>query len=234
MKTVSRAVNLGLLHQHLRSCGFDVAEVEDPAKVLDLTQNIGKPYLTPFSSPEHNDFTQKTALWLVGWQGDEPAFMGCARLEDLGGEGISSYWRRSFARAYGGVRAGPVIRGVRRDIERGFSGRVVYFGDLFVNPKVRGSRKALRSFVALGHLSVSLKWDPDWTYCFVRERDVLRGASANYGFTQVYPSPFEWVDEPPAPRDRSEWLATLPRQSLDESVEAVVRTISKDLPLGHK
>lgn len=97
---------------------------------------------------------------------------------------------------------------------------MVYFGDLYVNPRGRGDRLTLRAFVALGHLAVSLKWEPDWTYCFVRERDALRGAAMLYGFCQIVPDPFTWID-PPSPRENSEWLALLPKVDLMSVVEAV-------------
>lgn len=223
------AVGIGYLWNNLANQGYEVEELTDMSAVHDAVEAAGKAYLTPFNSPAHNDFTQKSALWLVARKEGVPAFLGCARLEDLGSERLDQYWPRVFSRAYGdSANKGAVIRNVGSDIATEMSGRLVYFGDLFVSPSVRGSRSALRSFVALGHLAVSLKWDPDWTYCFVRERDLMRGAAALYGFTRHFGAPFEWIEEPPTPRSRSERLVGLPRRDLGWSVSAAVSAIMSE------
>lgn len=232
MRVVEVAGALGGLKASLADEGFVVREVEDVTTVPGLIERIGKPYLTPLSSPSHNDFTAGNSLWLVAEKEGEPVYLGCARLEDLGGEAIGRYWARVLHRAYAERPEDVVINGVRPEIERTVGGRLVYFGDLYANVSVRGARKALRAFVAIGHLAVSLKWDPDWVYCFVREADVLRGAAAIYGFTALYPNPFNWV-APPPPRENSEWLAALPRTELwhcaKAALEASERSVTRRL-----
>lgn len=221
MQTIEAAAALGALRASMVAEGYTVRQVEDVATIPELIERVGKPYLTPLSSPLHNDLTEGNSIWLVAEEGDEPVYLGCARLEDLGRESIASYWSRSLERAYPNREGEGVIENVRLEVDRAIGGRIVYFGDLFVKGHRRGSRKALRTFVAIGHLAVSLKWNPDWTYCFVREADVLRGAAALYGFTMLYPNPFSWVN-PPYPRDNSEWLATLPRSEVWHCVEAAL------------
>lgn len=213
MRTVEAAGALAALSGSLMAEGYTVREVEDITTVPALIEQIGKPYLTPLSSPMHNDFTEGNSIWLVAERGGVPVYLGCARLEDLGRESVGLYWGRVLRRAYSGSSDGVVIDNIRPEVEKALGGRLVYFGDLYVKLQGRGSRKALRSFVAIGHLAVSLKWNPDWIYCFVREEDVLRGAAALYGFTSLYPNPFNWV-APPHPRSNSEWLAVLPRAEL--------------------
>ena len=145
----------------------------------------------------------------------------------MGREGIETYWKRIFLRAYSEDGRSDVIGSVRSKVKAMFHGKSVYFGDLFVSKDFRGSRLALRAFVAVGHLVTTLRWDANQTYCFVRERDVLRGAAALYGFNHLISKPFEWVIEPPQPRDRSEVLAFLDAEDLHYHVASVVDSVRR-------
>jgi|26BtaG_2_1085354.scaffolds.fasta_scaffold00748_12 hypothetical protein len=217
------AAALGDLGAALHEQGYKVREVDDFGEVPDLIRRIGKPYLTPLSDPGHNDFTRANAIWLVAESGGEPAFLGCARLEDLGQEPVSRYWRRSLKRAYRPEEGMEIITSARPEVDRAISGRLVYFGDLFASKKHQSSKSifTLRSFISIGHLAAALKWDPDWIYCFVREQDLMRGAALRYCFSMHFPEPFSWID-PPAPRSNSEWLVALPRSELLPMVRRAV------------
>lgn len=233
MRTVAVAGALGGLKACLAAEGFNVREVEDISTVPGLIERIGKPYLTPLSSPAHNDFTEGNSLWLVAEKDGDPVYLGCARLEDLGTESVSRYWTRVLQRAYASSPHDVVIQDIRPEIERSIGGRLVYFGDLYAKRSGRGARRALRAFIAIGHLAVALKWDPDWIYCFVREEDVMRGAAAMYGFAGLYANPFHWV-APPAPRENSEWLAVLPRAEIWHSANAALRASELGLLSNHQ
>ena len=228
MNTVELATAFGRLSGYLADQGFLVEELRDFGQVAGLVEQAGKPYLTPITSPSYNDFTEQTALWFVAKRDGEVAFLGGARLEDLGSETLDAYWPRVLARGYPRECGAAPIANVRPEVVRAVRGRLVYFGDLFAARSARGNRTALRAFVALGHLSVMLKWNPDWIYCFVREADVLRGAAALYGFNSIFPTPFEWID-PPAPRDKSEWLAALSGEEVLPSVLATIRAVDRDI-----
>jgi hypothetical protein len=204
-----------------------VEEVTELSEIEKIVSQLDKPYLTPMSSPAHNDFTQRGVIYLVARKGGEPVMMGCARLEDLGPEPVGKYWERVFSRAYGSPTARQVIQRTPAMIDQTLTGKLVYFGDLFVAKKTRGGRSALRAFVAIGHLAVSLKWDPDWTYCFIRERDILAGAGALYGFNRDLGPAFHWTGEPPHPRDRSEQLVALSRSDLPMVTMRTVAAVTK-------
>lgn len=224
MDTVERALTFGRLAAYLEGKGIEVEELADLNAVNSIIQTAGKDYLTPYNSPFENDFTHNNALWLVARKNGIPAFVGCARLEDLGGESVSKYWKRLFVRHHG---AQASISGVRPEVDRELTGRLVYFGDLYVSDVARGSRDALRAFVALGHLAVSLKWSPDWVYCFIRERDVLRGAAALYGFTRQYGLAFDWDGAPPSPRNGTEVLVAVPRADILRNGQGVVSSLKR-------
>lgn len=206
------------LDGRLASAGVEVRQIVDFAEVRAIVEGLGKDYLTPVNSPLLSDMLESNCLGLVGVRGGAPVFFGIARLEDLTVEPVNSWWVRMLGRAYGR----DVVAGVNAGAADLMRGRLVYFGDLFVAPGARGVLQNVRDFVALGHLMVAARWSPDVTYCFVRERDVMRGAAARYGFSRLMPSPLVWRDPPPVPRSNSEWLAYLPRADLLPMVRAAV------------
>jgi hypothetical protein len=211
---------------HLSRNGVFVQQISDFSKVLEMVRAAGKNYLTPLSSPEYNDLTQGGCIWLVGMKDGTPAMLGGARLEDLKGEGVSSFWPRTLGRVYG-RETQDLIEEVSPELTSRLNGRLAYFCDLHVMQNSRGMRSNLRAFTAIGHLLVSLKWDPDHTCAFVRENDVMRGADRQYGFSDTYANPMVWRD-PPAPRSNSEWCAVLPREKLQGMMRAVRSSIREE------
>jgi len=226
MNELLKARIIAACEESLEAAGLRVEMVTDFSEVEDLANLANKPYLTPITSPAHNDLHERNAIWLVARSEGRPAIMGAARYDDLGQLSLGAFWSASLSRVYG-KNGGPVIENIDDVFLSRMRGKVVYFGDLFVASGVRGSRKTLRCFTALGHMLVSIKWDPDWTYAFIREEDILRGAAANYGFPNVYPNPFTWID-PPAPRSNREWCAVLPKGGLESVGHAVLDSILGD------
>ncbi|SMP32025.1 hypothetical protein [Shimia sagamensis] len=227
MRTLAQAARLGRLVAYLEEKGFDVEEVTDPSEIADLVTDVGKPYLTPMSSPLQNDFTEGNILCLVARRDGVPVMMGCARLEDLGSETVGRYWSRVFSRAYARGESDRVVGAVLPTIEDEIRGRLVYFGDLFVSKEVRGSRLALRAFVAIGHLAVSLKWKPNWTYCFIKESDGMLSTAGIYGFNRIFGRPFQWGIEPPAPRSNSELLVAVSSDDLPAMTGLVMQAVER-------
>lgn len=229
MNEIEKATLLTRCSDYLAMQGITVLALDNFDRVAELLVDAGKPYLTPFTSPFHNDLMEGNALWLIGLRKERPVMMGCARLEDIGREPIEKYWRRAFARAYAEEGAGE-LHSVNPEIARRVSGRLVYFGDLFIEQGARGRRSNLRCFTAVGHMAVSLKWDPDFTYAFIRERDLLRGSGHAYGFNWFVPDPFVW-ENPPHPRSPTEWAAFVSRGDLPyvaRKVQDSVQTISDE------
>jgi hypothetical protein len=223
MNTLEISETIFACTQKLATANLTVREVVDPSEIERVISLVGKPYLTPVMNPENNDFTVKNAFWLIAEIDGKPAMIGGARLDDLGGEAISSYWRRSLRRQYRGLGDADVS-GFSDIMQRDVSGRVAYFGDLFVVSGSGISRRQqlnLRWFTAIGHALTALKWSPDWTYAFIREVDVMRGAAPSYGFSRVVPAPQVWGAEPPEPRSNAEWCALLPRSDLPGMLAAV-------------
>lgn len=204
----------------LNKRGLSVEIVEDANAVHDLIRALGKEYLTPIGSPEFNDLTHGNSIWLVSKRQDGPCMIGAARLDELGGEPLAAFWKRQFLRLYG--EGGEVTVNFSGDVHN--KGRYAYFGDLYVAPGGRGDARNVRAFTAIGHLVVSMRWDPDLTYAFVRDKDVMRGAAARYGFVDLYPNPVLWHN-PPHPRSSAEWLATISREKVSDMIARVTQAI---------
>ncbi|MEH6522591.1 hypothetical protein [Sulfitobacter sp.] len=224
MDILERSHSIGILREDLIRQGLTLELVEDYSRISEMMELSGKDHLSPFTSPEFNDFTAGNCIWLCLHDADGPVVMGAARLEDLRGETLDRYWPRIFRRGYldGGMQR---IENVSPAISSVVQGRLVYFGDLFVAKRLRPSLVILQSFTAIGHLLCSLKWEPDWIYCFLRRRDAARGAAFQYGFSVVERQPYRWVGDPPEGRSNDECAAFLPARSLEGSVRSVIEVV---------
>lgn len=204
---------------YLSSRGITVRESVAYDEMAQIVARAEKPYLTAYNSPAWNDFSEGNCTWTVGFMDDEPVVFGVARLEDLGREALSSYWARVYNRLYP-RDVGHCIASVAPDVDRALTGRLAYFGDLFVSPKVRRLQYARMAFVGLGHLCVSMKWSPDVSYCMVTQRHAMRGAHLAYGFNNLLQSAVTWVDSPPQ-RSDSDCLAYIPKSELRGAISAL-------------
>jgi hypothetical protein len=192
--------------------GVSVEQVQDFRRIEEILSKSKKDYLTPVVSPLSNDLLQSNAIWLVAWREGRPVIVGGSRLEDLAFESVSSFWPRSLERLYG-RKSGDLIESVSPRLAALLQGRLAYFGDLHVMPGERGVLSSVRSFVTIGHMLVSLKWDPDFTYAFIHDRGVAKSAGYRYGFNYAIPNAMKWSN-PPHPRSDQEWCAIVSRQDL--------------------
>lgn len=217
MNTLDKIAAAAQCMHGLRGAGIDVREVRDRNEIQVAISEIGKDYVTPMLSPGRNAFTDD-GFWLIGYRDGRPVMAGGARSERLAGRDASDYLTHLCHASYGADWSGSVS--LLPVVNEKLHGDLAYFGDLYVSNTFRGGRSALRFFTALGHILVAEKWSPNFTYCFIRERDVIRGAHILYGFTDTIQRPISWTN-PPAPRSNSEWIAVLPRSNLS----GLVRTI---------
>ena len=205
---------------NLKASGLEVSGIVDFELVDLLIEEMDKPYLTPVLAPANHDFTQENAFWLVAWNNEEPAMIIGARLEPLGTETVETYWKRTSRRHYPSGE-GETIETVAPEVNKDLRGKLAYIGDLFVQRTHRGIPDLLENFMLFAHATIGLKWDPDFTYAFMRNRDVRLGFANRYGFTRHFPSARTWVN-PPDGRSNSEWLVSLPRSDRNHVIRNVV------------
>ncbi len=220
MLELEKSMLLAQASQRLHDAGFECAVTVNAGEVAAMLRELEKPYITPYLSPGYNDFTWSSSFWFVVRCEGRLVAMGGVRFDDIGDEPIAEYWTRIFARHYGPGKPGE-IHSIAKPITEKVKGKLAYMGDLYVAKDWRGKRSYIKDAMVICHLIVSLRWSPDWTYAFLREKDVQRGASALYGFTWVVPNSKLFVD-PKLPRSNGECCALISRADLEHWVKSSV------------
>ncbi|MGH1465796.1 MAG: hypothetical protein ACRBBQ_10595 [Cognatishimia sp.] len=183
----------------LRDEGYTIRPVEDFNLVRKVADILGKPYLTPKLSPFMNDFTPQNCFWLLLEKDNEVIAAGGCRFDDLGDMKLSQFWKNNIARNY--MSNSSVISDVAKPVDEALTGKLVYFGDLIIEKKNRGRATVLRRFTHFAQAFAMLKFSPDFSYAFVRERDAGRGAMGAYGFNTIIHSAQRWQNAPEYHRD---------------------------------
>lgn len=195
-----------------RQMDMRVRQVFDLDEVASILKDAGKPFLSPILDPGRNDFTPSNCFWLVAEESGRPQIVGGVRCDDLRQMSLSAFWKRMLPRVFGDT----LIDDLSCDVSAPISGKVAYFGDLQSLGDTGLSRRSqarVRLFCGIGHFLAAQEFDSDVTYCFVRDRDVMRGTPANYGFLDLVPFPFGWSSDP-YPSGCPEWVAYTPKEKL--------------------
>lgn len=176
----------------LAAQGIDAEVTSDFDHVVDVIQQLEKPYLTPVLDPRLNDFTEATSMWIFLQKRGE--YIGCLgmRRDDLGASTVEGYWRRLLRRHYPTAEK-ETITEVSRILNKTMEGRIVYIGDMFLLPTARGKRQVIAALTTLGRVSAMMCWQPDWIYCMIRSRDTRIGIT--YGFTRRVPNGLTWSEQ---------------------------------------
>lgn len=201
--------------------GLRVRQVYDSAEIKSALEDISKPYLSPLLDPDHNDFTPANSFWVVADGDNGPEMVVGVRLDDLSSMDVVSFWTRFLGRAFGDPPI-PINSGFPLDV---LTGRVAYMGDLLSNGG-RGvskvGRQRVRLFTAILHHLVQLEFQPDSSYCFVRDADAVRGTPFNYGFTELHPFMYEWKS-PPVPAGSPGMVAVQPSKKFPAYMASIAR-----------
>ena len=200
---------------------FRVKVVFDYEGIPATLSEMGKEFISPLLDPRQNDFTPANSFWLIAYDGDKPVMAGGVRLDDLRDVGMPVFWSRSLSRAFGEA---PRQSGAPFPTDL-LVGRVAYFGDLYSCGGAALSKRGkeqMRLFTGIGHFLTWLEFKPDVTYCFLQERDVMRGTHNNYGFFDACPFLYSF-DEDPYPAGSPDWIATLPNAKTDQLMASLGR-----------
>jgi hypothetical protein len=199
---------------YLEKDGMAVEFVRPSKDIEDEAKSIGKEFVTPTLSSAMNTFTYESSFWITLREaGQLRAVMGM-RYDELGSEPIGRYWQRAYKRQYKAD-----VFGHLDILTEMVGGNLVYMGDLFFHPDIRGSSARLMSFVHLAHCLCFIQWkQADYIYAFHRRADVLRGKTDQYGFGNRIPNPLIWKGGP-AYRSSHEYLAILSRSEFDQKAE---------------
>ncbi len=206
-----------------KTLGLRVRQVFDLDEVSEILPRLEKGYLSPILSPSSNDFTPANSFWLVAENELGPVMAGGVRCDDLRNMEITKYWSNHLSRTFGITPQAEKLKFPEGELY----GRVAYFGDLKSTNAIglsRDGREKVRLFTAIGHFLTSQEFDPDFTYCFVQERDAMRGTPSNFGFLRIQPFFYSWPSEP-FPAGHPEWVATLRRGDISQLMASMERVI---------
>ena len=203
---------------------LSIEQTSDFGAVQEAIAVVGKEYLTPHLDIDRNDFTPANCFWIIVSDSTGPVALSGCRLDDLAGEPVDQFWQRWFRRAY----PGGVTEIAESLIDR-LSGRICYMGDLYVREDRRGKAKLMSAAAAAAHVLVSLRWDPDVTFAFIREAHALRGAVQRYHFSQSVRFSKRFSDVHPGRTD-DEVCAMLPRADLHHWIKSELK--SSQQPAG--
>lgn len=182
-----------------KGCALEVSH--DYERVARALRSIGKPYLTQTLSAEWNDFTWGDCFWMtVSRDGDLLGALG-VKIERIGIEPVSAYWRRSFRRQYGGSRR-EVIGEISPLVDKRLGGTLAYFGDLYLSPELR----KLNIISDLGHAALfyaAHTLRADYNYAFLKPRDLVRGFDDRLGLMHKIRRAQVWLD--PVPESRGSY-----------------------------
>ena len=210
--------------QALAAQGISVEMSTDFVASEAIVREMGKPGIKAILSADFNDFTHENAFWLLMKEGDTYVAAIAARLDDVGRESIQSYMKRILDRQYP-TDKGASVASITGSLPHDFYGRMVHVGELFVRPNARGSRKRLRQFMWMFHATAAAKWTIDWSWAFMKERDVLLGAASFYGFTTQVPDFVKWTGDVPEGRGATDWVILMDQTQLHHQIRYLANSL---------
>ncbi len=207
----------------LRERGIEISMSFDFGKIHSYAASLEKNYLTPKMDPALNDFTENNGFWILISKDGKLIGSVAARFDDIGRESISDFWQRSYGR-HQPETLGKAFSVVDSTIANQMSGKIACIGELFIDKSARGSLRVLEHVTMIAHLNIALKWQPQYTYAFMWNDHVERGAAVRYGFTHLQQSVRRWK-VPPSNRKNDEWLVVLAAEDLEHKVKAQLQSI---------
>lgn len=212
-----------ICRRRLRAQGLDVEQTSRFDEVEPIFSDLGKPYLTRQLDPRSNDFHASNSFWLKivrcggdqeGRGGDEATVgVSGARLDTLPPGAFPRFFRSHLQRLFSSERTEEIVHEQRFPPEiQTMSGNVVYLGDFFTHPDIRGAKFDKGAYTMLIYLFAMLEWRFDWLYLFVTREHALRGYLSRYNMPISYPASVLW-DKPPAERSDADYLGIMPEAS---------------------
>jgi len=113
-------------------------------------------------------------------------------------------------------------------VARRYSGIVVYHGELWLDPTVRG-QDLMEPFSRLGVLLSYVRWHPQAIWALNSERMALQGKMTQMGYAHQERGFLHWRFLPGS-ADKSEWLSIADRASIEQLIGEMVFTRSEYPP----
>lgn len=235
MNAVDPLLLSDLISDHKRrinAMGIKVRSSSSFEALEDLLPLDQKSALSEHFRTALNTYTEATGFWLGGFDSSGEVVALCAaRLDDLGSENMGDYLRRYWHRCYPAAEDKRALLAREQPrFWRSITGRVGYYGDFHLKREGFQGRGLAPLFAPLCVLLGIYKWNPDWHYCWVNQRDWKLRYPLAYGFSRTYPNGLRW-ELPPATiradlvaavnsrNDASDWIDELESAYLKDSNE---------------
>lgn len=210
---------------YLEARGLKFHLVSNPDTAKKLLDSTGRSFSTFPLDPERVAFTRSNAVWMIATKkadGQNFVYMGCGvRLDDIGDEPFDEYYRRTSKPTYGT----PTTPAKEKFPNAPLRGKIAYWGDLVAPPKKDKSLSAgkqLRMFCFYGLHRVFTDYRADASYCFMQDRQFIRGAPQSYGFLSSLPFVWDW-ETCPFPGGRPDWVSFLQKDQLPLLTKSIAR-----------
>lgn len=208
----------------IRMRGFTCRQTSDFEEVRSVLHQMGAfgndtdadQYVTKFLDPYRTPVTREHSYWLFLMKDGQPVGKMATRLDRLGEESFKSFATRAIMSVHPEDRAMPPEDRFPEIAER-IRGNVAYCGDLYMAPKVRRD-VPVTEFIDLNYLLMYMRWGaPDYTVCYVRERDGLKWnwMEPHWNIERNTLS----FSHPSSSQKRDIWMGWLPRENFLRIVE---------------
>ncbi|WP_150525087.1 hypothetical protein [Roseibium sediminis] len=190
---------LGIYTNLIEDLGLVVTQEYDFNYLADICDDAHEHRLSEQFSPRYFDFTPDNSFWVCvsNRRGDILSFQA-ARLDYLAGISLKQHWaaqqRRIYCDPYPDQE--PELGVNHAYATEKITGRVVYHGEMWLHPDLRGGRKLGGPICRIGQLLAFLKWDFDYIYCFISDVLHHKGFTAAQGYQNCEPFGTDWVRPP--------------------------------------
>ena len=210
---------------YLEARGLSVHLVSNPDSAKKLLDSTGRTFSTLPLDPDRVAFTRSNAVWMFAIRKNgakKEVYMGCGvRLDDIRDEPFDEYYRRTSKPTYGE----PTRASIERFPSAPLQGKIAYWGDLISPPikdKSLSSVVALRMFCFYGQHRIFTDYGADCSYCFMLDRQYIRGAPQAYGFLSSLPFVWDWRNCP-FPGGKPDWVSYTQKNEIPFLTKSVAR-----------
>jgi hypothetical protein len=203
-------------------------ELTDQTMTPELAEEIeameGRSPISSILSPFKNDFTSQNSFWLILRKDNTIVGTLGARLDDASDGDIRDHLTRLHNRHFASDGRSAVLSKLPNSASA-ITGGLVYMGDVFFAPEHRGDVAKTQCFCQYAFCLAFARWweRAEWLVALHRQKDVLAGKVAQYGFTSVnFPAAQNWVS-PPNGRSDTEYLSALSKEHFLRNIDHFIQ-----------
>lgn len=209
------------LFEQARGLGLETRVSSDFQAFAQLRQKVRGKIVSPMFDPQAAALSSDRAFWVGQYDaGGQCVALNAFRIDHVEpnlahwvlGWMVGLYMRRSELIVPSHLEPPAGTRSAR------VSGKLVYHGEAWIDPKAVRAREAVEILPLLGMMLAYIKWNPDALWAVGSANMATRGLYARFGYPSVEPAFLRWEWLPDG-ADAIEWLALAERIDLDFIVQ---------------